>query len=251
MPERCNTCDRSDRAGATECLAPGAGLDGFRCPGGSAPRDAAVSRRSADRPARLFQAQIGAVEHGLQNAARRGPAPSALLVDVEIADPFIVAGVEIRRSAGSPSRSAASPTASRTSQDSRGASIAPAAARAVMLAFAEKMILQPPERAAARRPSPSRRGRAGANGRNPAAWPRIEIMALIAERAADHLAARIGQRAAVEPRLRSRSRTSSRNADCRSQRDSRPECGTRSSCRCRRPRESARGFLGRPTAGWP
>ena len=68
--------------------------------------------------------------------------------------------------------------------------------------------------------------------------------------AADHLAAGIGERAAVQARLRPRSETSSPNADCRSRRDSRPGCGTRSSCRCRRPPGSARGFRDRPTAGW-
>src|SRR5260370_399288 len=44
----------------------------------------------------LFQPQIKAVQCGLQEAARRGPAAAALLVDVEIACPLVVAGVEIR-----------------------------------------------------------------------------------------------------------------------------------------------------------
>ncbi len=52
-----------------------------------------------------LETEIGAAERGLQEGARRGPAQAALLVDVEVADAGVVAGVEVRRSPECPFRS--------------------------------------------------------------------------------------------------------------------------------------------------
>src|SRR5665647_589356 len=42
-----------------------------------------------------FEPEVFPMQHWLEKAARGGPAPAKLLVDVEIADAFVVAGVEI------------------------------------------------------------------------------------------------------------------------------------------------------------
>ena len=115
--------DRSDRAGAQDHFALGAGLDGFAALDEAHADGAAVLDDQAVDQHVLFEPQIGARQGGLQKTARRRPAASALLVDVEIADALIVAGVEIREFSEFPFARAASPTASRMAQDSRGASI--------------------------------------------------------------------------------------------------------------------------------
>ena len=95
--------DRSDRAGAQDHFALGARLDHLAALDEAHADGAAVlDDQAVDQHVR-FQPQIGAVQHRLQKAARRRPASPALLVDVEIADALIVAGVEIRRCAGYPS----------------------------------------------------------------------------------------------------------------------------------------------------
>src|SRR5206468_730396 len=47
----------------------------------------------------LFQPQIGTVQYRLEKPARGRPAAAPLLVDVEIADAFIVASIEIGNAA--------------------------------------------------------------------------------------------------------------------------------------------------------
>ncbi len=231
--------DRSDRACRQDHFAFGAGLD----------RLAALDKTHADRAAVfddqpvdqhvLFQPQVLPVQHRFKKTARRRPAPAALLVDVEIADALIVAGVEVRRFPNAHLlRREADRVQHRPGQPGR--LDPPAAAGAVMFAVPEEMILQPPERRQHVVPAPAGQ---------PKLAPMVVVGGLSPHRdhgvdgrgAADHLAARIGQRAAVEAGLRLRSGTSSRSGDCRSRRDSRPGCGTRSSCRCRRPPGSGRG----------
>src|SRR6266404_1415299 len=136
---------RSDRAGAQDHLAPGAGLSGFASLNEAHPGGASVLDDQAIHQHVFLELKIGAPQRGLQKTSRRRPSASALLVDVEIADALIVAGIEIRNLShphffgrigdriknfpGQPRRFDP-----------------PAAARAMMLAFAQKMILQPPER---------------------------------------------------------------------------------------------------------
>ena len=68
--------------------------------------------------------------------------------------------------------------------------------------------------------------------------------------AAQHLAARIGERAAVEPGLGLGLSSSSRCADCRCSRGSRPGYGSSDSCPCRRPRAAGRACrIGRQAVG--
>src|SRR5690349_23179797 len=86
---------RADRAGAQDHFTFRASLDGL----------AVLHEAYADRTALLdekpvdqyvgFQPQIGPREYRLQEAARRRPAPAALLVDMEIANALIVARVEV------------------------------------------------------------------------------------------------------------------------------------------------------------
>src|SRR6185312_9979579 len=44
-----------------------------------------------------FEPKILPMQHGFEESACRRPAPAALLVDVEIADALVVAGVEVTR----------------------------------------------------------------------------------------------------------------------------------------------------------
>ena len=194
---------RSDRARAQNHFALGAGLDDFTALDEAHADGAAVLDDQAIDQHVLFQPQIGAVQHRLEKAARGRPAPAALLVDVEIADAFIVAGVEIRNPpdahflGGIADRIENVPGQPRRFDP-------PAAAGAMMFALAEEMILQPPEQ---------RQHVVIAPAGEAELAPVIVIGGLSAHRdhgvdgggAADHLAAGIGQRAAVEARLRPRS----------------------------------------------
>ncbi len=148
----------------------------------------------------FFQPQIGALQGGLEETARRRPAAAALLVDVEIADTLIVAGVEIR---DPPDPHLFGGVADRV-QDRPGQPRRldpPAAAGAVVGAFAEKMILEPPERGQHVVITPAR---------EPELAPVVVVGGLSPHRdhgvdgggTADHLAAGIGQRAAVEAGFR-------------------------------------------------
>ncbi len=148
----------------------------------------------------LFQPQIGTVQHGFQKPPRGGPAPSALLVDVEIADAFIVAGVEI----GDPPNPHLLGGIADGVQNFPGQPRRldpPAAAGAMVFAGAQEMILQPQE---------VRQHVVIAPAGEAELTPVVVIGGLSPHRdhgvdrrrAADHLAARIGQRAAVETGLR-------------------------------------------------
>ncbi len=126
-----------------------------------------------------FEAQIVAVEDGLQERARRRPAKSAFLVDMEIAHPGVVAGVEIggggdahlirRLRHGIEHR----PTDARLLD-------APLPAGAMMLALTQEVVVEAFEHRKNVVPTPS-----GEAQLSPVivvrAWPRMEIMALMAE----------------------------------------------------------------------
>src|SRR5204862_7725122 len=87
--------DRSDRAGAQDDFALRAGLEDLATPEKSHADGAPILDDETVGQHLFFQAQIGAAERGFQKTARRRPAPPALLVDVEIADPFVVAGLAV------------------------------------------------------------------------------------------------------------------------------------------------------------
>src|ERR1700733_14336451 len=90
---------RTDRAGAENDLAFGARLEHLAVACEQNTRGAAVLDNEAIDQHILFKTQIGALQGGLEETAGRRPAAPAFLVDVEIADALIVAGVEIRDSA--------------------------------------------------------------------------------------------------------------------------------------------------------
>ena len=146
-----------------------------------------------------FKPEILPVQHRLQETARGGPAPAHLLIDVEIADAFVVAGVEVRdgRDAVLVRRFATSvenfPGQPRLLD-------APFAALCVMPAL-EKMIDVLAEERPHVVPRPA----------GQAELAPLVVVGGLAEhvdhavdrrRAADHLAARIVQRTAIETRLR-------------------------------------------------
>ncbi len=131
---------RSDRAGAQDHFAFCAGLDGFAAPGKTHADGAPLLDDQAIDQDVLFETQIGALQRGLQEASRGRPAASALLVDVEIADALIVAGVEIRNFADTHFfRRIADRVQNGPGQPRRFDP--PTAAGAVMHAVAQKMIL--------------------------------------------------------------------------------------------------------------
>ena len=143
----------------------GSARTGSRRSGESARRRALAIELDLLGEASGLDPQIGAAHHRLEKAARRRPAPSHLLVDVKIAATFVVAGIEIVgfRNAGLrrrfPERIGDVPAQPRIFD-------APFAALAVMLAVSRESDRAASETAASHRPSPSRRGRAGASDRN-------------------------------------------------------------------------------------
>src|SRR6476661_10627840 len=137
--------DRSDRAGTQDHFTAGAGLDDFACPNEAHADGASVLEDQAIHQYVFFEVKIVAPQRGFQKTSRRRPAASTLLVDVEIADPFIVAGIEVRNLSDPHLFGRIGDRVQNFPGQPRRFD-APAAARAMMLAFAEKMILQPPER---------------------------------------------------------------------------------------------------------
>ena len=203
MPERCSTCVDPIEPAHRIDFALGAGLDHFATLHEAHADGAAVLDDQPVDQHVLFQPQIGAVQHRLEEAARRRPAPAALLVDVEIADAFIVAGVEIGNAPDAHFLGGVADRVENVPGQPRRLD-APAAAGAVMFALAEEMILQPPEQ---------RQHVVIAPAGEAELAPVVVIGGLSAHRdhgvdggrAADHLAAGIGQRAAVEARAPARS----------------------------------------------
>ena len=191
---------RSDRAGAQDHFAPGAGLGDFACLNEAHADRASVFDHQAIHQHVFLEAKIGALQRGFQKTSRGRPAASALLVDVEIADALIVAGIEIRNLSHPHFFGRIGDRIQNLPGHPRGFD-PPAAAGAMMLAFAQKMILQPPERRLDVVPTPAAKAKLA---------PVVVIGGLSAHGdhgvdrggAADHLAAGIGQRAAVETGFR-------------------------------------------------
>ena len=143
--------------------------------------------------------QVGAMQHRFQEAARRGPATPSLLVDVKIAGALVVAAVEVGDRGNAEFARCGPDGIEHRPGDARRLD-PPAAPRTVVLAVAEEMILEPPEARQHLAPTPTGKARrlpAVVVGRlSPHADHRVD-----GRRTADHLAARIGERAAVEARL--------------------------------------------------
>src|SRR5581483_912206 len=87
---------RTDRAGRQNHFARRASLKNLAIPvKQDAGRTALLENETIDEHV-FLKSQIGALQGGSQKAARRRPTPAALLIDMEIAGAFVVAGVEIR-----------------------------------------------------------------------------------------------------------------------------------------------------------
>ena len=94
-PGQLQNLRRADRAGRHDHLAAAAReLRLAVLPEAHAVGALAVERHGFDQALRL-EPQVLPVEHRLEKAARRRPAPAALLVDVVGAGAFVVAGVEV------------------------------------------------------------------------------------------------------------------------------------------------------------
>src|SRR6266851_4261892 len=136
---------RSDRTGAQDHFALCAGLDDVAALNETHADGAAPLDDQAIGQHILLETQIGTLQCGFQKTSRRRPAASALLVDMEITDALIVAGIEIRNF---PDTDFFRGIADRV-QDGPGQPRGfdpPAAADAVMLARPKKMVFEPPER---------------------------------------------------------------------------------------------------------
>ena len=200
MPERCSTCiDPIEPAHRMTSPLARASTDLTALHEAHADRASVLDDQPIDQHV-FFEPQIGSLQGRLQKPSRRRPAAAALLVDVEIADAFIVAGVEVRNSPDSHFLSGIADRVQNCPGQPRRFD-PPAAAAAMMLALAEEMILKTPEGGLHVIPAPA--GEAELT-------PMIVVGRLSAHRdhgvdrgrAADHLAAGIRQRAAVQAGFR-------------------------------------------------
>ena len=112
-----------------------------------------------------FEPQVGAVQDRLEEAARRAPAPAALLVDLEVGGALVVAGVEVVDLRDAGRRGGLADRVEDVPADARMLD-PPLAAAAVERVRRRDVVLVLQEIRAARRPSPSRSGRAGASRRS-------------------------------------------------------------------------------------
>src|SRR5271156_652882 len=135
---------RPDRAGAQDYFAFGAGLEDLAIPGEQNACGAAILDDETIDQDVLLKAQIGAAQCGLEETARRRPAAPASLGDVEIADAFVVGGVEGRSFANSHLLGRFADGVENGPRQPRCLD-APAAAGAMMFALAQEVILQPAE----------------------------------------------------------------------------------------------------------
>ncbi len=146
-----------------------------------------------------LQPQVRPLQHRLEEAARRRPAPAALLVDVEIAGAFIVAGIEIGDRLDAVLRRRLAPGVEDVPAQARKFD-APFAAGRVVLAWPEEMVLVLLEIGQHVLPGPAGQ---------PELAPMVVVTGLAAHidhgvdgrGAADHLAARVIEAATVETRL--------------------------------------------------
>ena len=204
-----------------------------------------------------------AAQHRPQERLGRVPADAGALVDVEVADAFVVAAVEVvaardaglarrrrrRRRGSSQRRRCFSTRHSPPGRPPVGSN--PGAAWKASAPLWKSSCLRKYGRH-------SSQLQPGLAPMPVAAAPAVVVARLAAHvdhavdaaRAAEHLAARVAQAAPVQARGRARSRRASRCAGCRCSRGSRPGCGSRGSRRCRRPRSAARACRGRRSGGW-
>ena len=164
------------------------------------PTGALAVEHDALHQAAGLEPQVRPLQRRLEKAARRRPAPPAMLVDVERARALVVAGIEIRDA----------PDAGLLGRLAERIEDVPAhprrrdpqlAADGVMIARPQKMMLMPFE---------ERQHVVGAPAGKPELAPMVVVGGLAAHidhgvdggGAADHLAARIIEAAAVEPLLR-------------------------------------------------
>ena len=86
---------RADRAGSEDDFTAASSTAQFSAlPPAHTHRALSVQFKSFDETA-CFEAEICSMQYGLQEATRRGPSPAAPLIDVKIANAFVVAGIEI------------------------------------------------------------------------------------------------------------------------------------------------------------
>ena len=99
MPERCRISHRADRRPAHRITSPLARASNILpfCAEAHARGAPAVEQHACRSAASVSSRRLGRLSTGFRKAARRRPAPAALLVHMEIADAFIVAGVEVGR----------------------------------------------------------------------------------------------------------------------------------------------------------
>src|SRR5262249_41989443 len=144
--------------------------------------------------------QVRPLERGFEKTARRRPAPPALLVDVKIRAAFVIAAVEVLDRRDADLRGRGANRVGEVPADARRLD-APFAARRVARTLAEEMILVALEERQHVVPTPAGQ---------PELAPVVVVRRLAAHidhrvdggGAADHLASRIREAAAVEPRLR-------------------------------------------------
>src|SRR5690606_284614 len=135
---------RADRAGAENNFAAGARLDLlWPLPEHDADRAAVLDEQAVDQHVG-FEPQIWTVQHRLEEAARRRPAPATFLVDVEVADALVVAGVEVGNLADAHWCGGIGHRVQHLPRQPRWLD-APAAAGAVNVARPEEMVLEPLE----------------------------------------------------------------------------------------------------------
>ena len=150
-----------------------------------------------------FEPQIGAMQHRLEKGARRRDTAAALLVDVKGADAFVVAAVEVGNGFDAGLFGGGAEGVEQIPAHPRRRNV-PFAADGMRVAFAEEMIFVPFEKRQHVVPAPAGK---------PELAPMVVVGGLAAHidhgvdrgRAADHLAARIIEAAAIEPRHRLRS----------------------------------------------
>src|SRR6185437_7129998 len=86
---------RADRAGGENDLAAAARLSRHAVLAPAHPGGALAGELKSFRQTTGFEPEIFPMQRRFEKAARRRPAPPALLIDVEIADALVVAGIEI------------------------------------------------------------------------------------------------------------------------------------------------------------
>ena len=200
MPDSCEHLDRADRAGREDHLAAATRRSRLAVLSPAHARRAGAVEHNGFRPGIRSPAAGWPPEHGLEEAARRRPAAAAPLVDVEGAAAFVVAGIEVGNALdpgllGRRAKCIENVPAHPRRLDPH------LAAHAVCCAGAEKMVLVLAE---------ERQHVVAAPAGKPELAPMVVIGGLPAHidhgvdrgGAADHLAARIVEAAAVEPFLR-------------------------------------------------